>query len=136
MVEAKPTKIDSGLWRFVGKAKQRTIVDAGTTDHFTRIYGYQNGRELDDGTFLLRPGMDANKQVVTSMSPNEKEEYSVVFDAADVTGEVTVAYKIYYMTKGGNGVFPTGGDGFLNADVNKEKKLLITEIFSDSTAVN
>ncbi|HBS27718.1 MAG TPA: hypothetical protein DD827_11465 [Gammaproteobacteria bacterium] len=43
--------------------------------------------------------MDANKQVVTSMSPNEKEEYSVVFDAADVTGEVTVAYKIYYRPK-------------------------------------
>ncbi len=136
MVDAKPTKQANDTWRFQGKARIRAIVDAETTDHFTRIYGYQLGKQLDDGTFVIRPGIDSNNVVATSMSPNEKENYSIVFDAKDAVGEVTVAYRVYYMTKGANAQFPTADDGFLNDTVNKDKKFLISEIFSESTAVN
>ncbi len=130
---ATPTQQGDGSWRYQGNARVRAIVDSAATDNFTRIYGYQMGRELDDGSYLIRPGMDANKIIVTSLSPNEKEKYRIVFDAKNAVGKVTVDYKIYYLTKGANAMFPTGDDGFLSE--NAPANLLISEIFSDSVQV-
>ena len=133
MVNAKPTQQADGSWRYQGEAVVRTIVDSGATDNFTRIYGYQMGRELSDGTYLIRPGMDANKIVVTSLSPNEKEKYKIVFDARNAKGKVNVTYKIYYMTKGANTQFPVGPDGFLSDAA--PANLLISELYSKSVNV-
>jgi len=49
--------------------------------------------------------MDTNRTIVTSLSPNEKEKYRIVFDAKDAKGKVTVTYKVYYLTKGANAMF-------------------------------
>ncbi len=133
ILNGKPTLQADGSWRYQGDATIRAIVDAETNDHFTRIYGYQSGTELEDGTFLLRPGMDANQTVVTSLSPNEQESYRVVFDAKDAVGDVTVTYKVYYHTKGASGKFPTGPDGFLSP--NAPPQLLISELYSKAVTV-
>ncbi len=134
ILNGKPVRQADGTWRFQGDARMRTIVPAETNDHFTRIYGYQVGTELDDGTFLLRPGMDANKVVVTSLSPNEEEEYEILFDASDAVGDITVTYKVYYHTKGASGIFPIGPDGFLSP--NAPPQLLISEIYSNSVVLS
>ena len=133
IVNAKPMQQTDGSWQYEGDAKVRAIVDSETDNHFTRIYGYQQGDELDDGTFIVRPGMDTNRTVVTSLSPNEKEKYRIVFDAKGAKGKVTVTYKVYYLTKGANAMFPTGEDGFLSETA--PAGLLISEIFSDSIKV-
>lgn len=133
MVNASPTQQPDGSWRYQGEAKVRAIIDSTETDNFTRIYGYQMGREQADGSYLIRPGMDANKVVVTSLSPNEKEKYRLVFDASKAKGKVTVTYKIYYLTKGANAQFPVGPDGFLSSEA--PASLLISEIYSKSVAV-
>jgi len=130
IVNGKPTQQSDGSWQFQGDARVRAIVDAETNDHFTRIYGYQVGRELDNGNFVVRPGMDANKTVVTSLSPNEEEKYELEFDASNAVGDVTVTYKVYYHTKGASGIFPTGPDGFLSP--NAPPQLLISELYSES----
>ncbi len=133
MLNASPVQQIDGSWRYQGDARIRTIVDSTTSDHFTRIYGYQQGKEQDDGTFIIRPGMDANKIISSSLSPNEKEKYRIVFDAKGVSGKITVTYKIYYMTKGANAKFPTGSDGFLSETA--PANLLISEIYSDTVKV-
>ena len=132
---AAPIQQPSGLWRYQGDIKVRTIVDnAATTDNFTRIYGYQMVAEKD-GEKLVRPGIDSTGVVATSLSPNERESYTVEFDATGATGDITVTYKAYYMRKGANTQFPTAPDGFLNTDAAKEKKLLISELFEKTTTV-
>jgi len=134
ILNGRPVQQTDGFWRYQGDATVRAIVDATTNDHFTRIYGYQLGAELADGTFVLRPGMDANKSVVTSLSPNEEEKYKITFDASNAVGDVTVTYKVYYMTKGGSGKFPTGPDGFLSP--NAPPQLLISELYSKSVTLS
>ncbi len=131
--EGKPVQQADGSWHFQGEARIRAIVDSETNDHFTRIYGYQQGQDTEDGTFVIRPGMDTNKTVVTSLSPNEKERYQVVFDARKAKGKVTVTYKVYYLTKGANAMFPTGADGFLSEDA--PANLLISELHSKKVTV-
>ncbi|MEE9494707.1 MAG: hypothetical protein V3W04_15210 [Gammaproteobacteria bacterium] len=131
--EGKPTQQADGSWRYEGEARIRAIVDSETNDHFTRIYGYQQGADTEDGTFVIRPGMDTNKTVVTSLSPNEKEKYRIIFDARKAKGKVTIAYKVYYLTKGANATFPTGPDGFLSETA--PAKLLISELHSKSVTV-
>ncbi len=132
---ATPILTDSGLWRYQGKIKVRKIVDnTAATDNFTRIYGYQMLSNAT-GTDVVRPGMDSTGVEATSLSPNERETYTVEFDSTGVTGAVTVTYKAYYMTKGANTQFPTAADGFLNADAAKEKKLLISELFEKTATV-
>ncbi len=133
IVNGKPSRQDDGSWRFEGDVRLRTIVDAQTNDHFTRIYGYELGRELDDGTFIIRPGMDANKIKVSSLSPNELEKYKVVFDASDAVGDVTVTYKVYYHTTGAMGMFPTGPDGFLSPDA--PPSMRISELYSETVTL-
>ena len=130
-----PTQQPSGLWRYQGDIKVRTIVDnTAATDNFTRIYGYQIIAEKA-GEKLIRPGIDSTGVVATSLSPNERESYTVEFDATGVTGDVSVTYKAYYMRKGANTQFPTAPDGFLNAEAAKEGKLLISELFEKTATV-
>ncbi len=127
-----PTK---NVWRYQGKIKVRKIVDNTTTsDNFTRIYGYQMISN-SGGTAVIRPGMDSTGVEATSLSPNERENYTVEFDATGVTGPITVTYKAYYMTKGANTQFPTATDGFLDAAKSKAAKLLISELFTKTATV-
>ena len=129
---ASPTVTD-GIWRYEGLAKSRAIIDSEDTSNFTRIYGYQQGRDIGDtDTFVLRSGMETNKTVVTSLSPNEQENYKIYFDASDAEGDIEVTYKIYYLTKGANTQFPVAADGFLDSTVADNKKLLISELYSET----
>ena len=132
---ATPTQQPSGLWRYEGKIKVRKIVDnTAASDNFTRIYGYQmisNNTGID----VIRPGMDSTGVDVTSLSPNERENYTIEFDASGITGDVTVTYKAYYMTKGANTQFPTAADGFLDVDAANTAKLLISELFEKKVTV-
>lgn len=112
-----------------GKVKNAAIAASSDMSNFTRIYGHETGKTYD-GTFVVRPGFDSN--VVASdnrLLPNEKETYTINYTGL-ADGEYTVTYKVYYMQKGANGTFPTAADGFLDNDVNIEKKLLITEVGS------
>ncbi len=131
-----PDAPEKSAWRYQGKIKVRKIVDdTAETDHFTRIYGYQIISNVT-GVEVIRPGIDSTGVVATSLSPNERESYTVSFDAAGATGDITVTYKIYYMTKGANTQFPTGSDGFLDADAAEAAKLLISEVYAKSVVVN
>ena len=44
--------------------------------------------------------------------------------------------KVYYMQKGANGKFITDATGFLDQAASDAKKLLVTEVYSDTVAVN
>ena len=83
-------------------------------------------------TFVIRPGMETNQTIVTSLSPNEQENYEIVFDGSDAVGDIKVTYKIYYLTKGANTQFPVADDGFLDSDAAEAKKLLISELYSET----
>lgn len=117
-----------------GKVKNAAIVDSSDMTNFTRIYGHETGKTYN-GTFVVRPGFDSN--LVGSdnrLLPNEKENYTLNFTGLSA-GEYSVSYKVYYMQKGANGVFPATDEGFLDAAVNAKKKLLITEVGSYETNV-
>lgn len=87
-------------------------------------------------TFVVRPGFDSNLVASDNrLLPNEKETYTLTY-AALAGGEYTVTYKVYYMQKGANGVFPTASDGFLDDALNLEKKLLISEVASHAQTVS
>ncbi len=132
---ATPTQQGNGLWRYQGKIKVRKIVDdAAPTTGFTRIYGYQLISN-QAGVNVIRPGIDSTGVEATSLSPNEREAYTIEFDATGVTGDITITYKAYYMTKGANTQFPTAPDGFLNAEAANEKNLLISELFEKTVTV-
>ncbi|MEE9303556.1 MAG: multiheme c-type cytochrome [Thiotrichaceae bacterium] len=136
IVNADPTK---SVWRYQGKIKVRKIVDnTATTDNFTRIYGYQLISNVT-GTDVIRPGIDSTGVEATSLSPNERESYTVEFDATGVTGPITVTYKAYYMTKGANTQFPTLSDGFLDTvkagPGEGNLNLVISELFDKTTTV-
>ena len=130
---ATPAQTTTGDWRYTGTIKGRAIVDVnGASNNFTRIYGYQMVTNKP-GALVIRPGIDSTGVSVTSLSPNERESYSVEFDATGVTGDITVTYKAYYMTRGANTKFPLAADGFL--DEAASANLLISELFSKSTTV-
>ena len=71
----------------------------------------------------------------TRLSPNETETYSIDYNINGLTG-VSVTYKVYYMQKGANGKFITDATGFLDQAASDAKKLLVTEVYSDTVAVN
>ncbi len=87
----------------------------------------------------MRPGFDSNIATDNRLKPNEKEEYEITYDAADVEAwPVTVKFKVYFMKKGAGGVFPTDpATGFLNANLPdwKKKKLAIFEVASKEETV-
>ena len=133
-----PTQQADGSWAMVGTTTVKKITDSPATDNFTRIYGRETGKRASDGTFVVRPGFDSNIVTDNRLSPNERENYSIAFDASTVTAwPVTVTYKVYYMKKGAGGKFPVGDDGFFDSTLpaDKKKKLAIFEVYSKSVTV-
>lgn len=135
-----PVQLADGSWTVQGSVSVNKIIDASAMDHFTRIYGREVGKKdpADASTFLVRPGFDSNIARDNRLLPNERETYTVRFDATQVTAwPVTVAYKVYYLAKGANGQFPTGADGFLNMALPPAtlKTLAIREVYSGSLQI-
>jgi hypothetical protein len=122
-----PVKTIQG-WGIKGCTTVKKIVDTDETWHFTRIYGRETGKRNVTGTHVVRPGFDSNIATDNRLQPNEFEKYKVLFDTRDVEWPVTVDYRVYYLKKGGSGKFPTAADGFLNTQLNKDKKMGITEV--------
>ncbi len=126
-----------------GSATYATIIDSTIKSDFTRIYGRETGKKYDldknastPNEYVVRPGFDSNiVRMDNRLSPNETETYTLNYDITGKTG-VSVTYKVYYMQKGANGAFPTTAEGWLNETLNAEKKLLITEVYSDTKTVN
>lgn len=135
-----PVETSPGVWAMEGAAGINKIIDDIATDTFTRIYGRETGKKdpADANTFVVRPGFDSNIARDNRLLPNERETYSVTFDASAAAFPVTVNYKVYYMKKGASGKFPTAADGFLNTalDATVLKKLTIDEVFSDSVQID
>jgi len=74
---------------------------------FTRIYGRQTGKIIDD-IFIVRPGFDSNTVPDESdnrLVPNEKETYTINY-TIDPEKTYTITYKVYYLLTGANGKFP------------------------------
>ncbi len=126
-----------------GNVTNAAIVVSSDLKNFTRIYGHETGKKYDhDGDagtapiFVVRPGFDSNMvENDTRLSPNETETYSIDYNINGLTG-VSVTYKVYYMQKGANGKFITDATGFLDQAASDAKKLLVTEVYSDTVAVN
>jgi hypothetical protein len=130
----KSQEINATTGAIQGTVKNAAIVDSSDASNFTRIYGHETGKKYD-GTFVVRPGFDSNMVAGdTRLSPNETETYTLDYDITGETG-VSVTYKVYYMQKGAGGSFPTTADGWLDDAVNAEKKLLITEVYSETVTV-
>jgi Cytochrome c554 and c-prime len=125
-----------------GTVANAAIVDSNDTSNFTRIYGHETGKKYDldandttPAVFVVRPGFDSNMVESDSrLSPNETETYTTTYDISSVGGSsgVSVTYKVYYMQKGANGKFLTGTDGWLDQALSDSKKLLVTEVFSQT----
>ena len=129
-----PKKDDETIWVIKGKTTVKKIVEDTNNNYFTRIYGRETGKRASDGKHVVRPGFDSNIAADNRLKPNEKETYRIKYDASAVEAwPVTVKFKVYYLKKGGGGVFPTDtSTGFLNTNLPtwKKKKLAITEIGS------
>ncbi|HEY9129804.1 MAG TPA: multiheme c-type cytochrome [Sulfurovum sp.] len=121
-----------------GNVTNAAIVSSADTSLFTRIYGHETGKRYDstgkpsknnNDTFIVRPGFDSwMVEIDNRLSPNETETYTLTYDIEGKT-DVKVEYRVYYMQKGANGKFPATADGWLNEQVNIDKKLLITEVY-------
>lgn len=128
--------------KITGIVTNSAIVDSNTTTDFTRIYGHETGKKLDEngtvtgsGTFVVRPGFDSNMVAQDNrLTPNETETYSITYDLTGKTG-VSVTYKVYYMQKGANGKFIAAADGFLNTERSNDKKFHVSEVFSKTSTV-
>ena len=135
-----PVETAPGVWAVKGKTTVKKITDiGGSADHFTRIYGRETGKRMNDGTHVVRPGFDSNIASDNRLEPNEKEKYRIKYDTSGVTAwPLTVTYKVYYLKKGGSGKFPTAADGFFDTALPEatKKKLAIYEVFSESVTVN
>ncbi|QOP41987.1 multiheme c-type cytochrome [Sulfurimonas marina] len=122
-----------------GDVFNAAIIDSSDTTNFTRIYGHETGKKYDldnntstDSVFVVRPGFDSNMVANdTRLSPNETETYTLTYDISGKAG-ISTTYKVYYMQKGANGKFLTGADGWLDQALSDSKKLLVTEVFSDT----
>ncbi len=127
----KDQQINAATYAVEGNATNAAITDSGSAEMFTRIYGHETGK-IYNGTFVVRPGFDSNTVPKDNrLAPNETETYTLTYDVSGKTG-VSVTYKVYYMQKGANGSFPATPDGWLNETLNAEKKLLITEVYSET----
>ena len=114
-----------------GTATNAAIQDTGPANMFTRIYGHETGKKYN-GVFVVRPGFDSNMvDKDNRLSPNETETYTLTYELNGATG-VSATYKVYYMQKGANGKFIAGTDGWLNQAASDEKKLLVTEVYSNT----
>lgn len=127
-----------------GTVKNAAIVSDESGSYFTRVYGHETGKMYDvDGNvstpsvFIVRPGFDSNMvEKDNRLMPNEQEKYTLDLSGL-AAGNYSVTYKVYYMQKGASGVFPTNAaTGFLDNDVNKEKKLLISEVFTATQSLS
>ncbi len=124
-----------------GTLSNAAIVDSADLSNFTRVYGHETGKKYDvngtfennTGTFVVRPGFDSNMvQSDNRLSPNETETYTITYDITGKSG-VSATYKIYYMQKGANGKFIVDpATGFLDQAASDAKKLLVTEVFTDT----
>ena len=139
VTNSAPVQNPDGSWSVKGETTVKKITDIeGPANHFTRIYGRETGKRMNDGTHVVRPGFDSNIATDNRLEPNEREKYKIVYDKLDVTAwPVTVQYKVYYLKKGGSGKFPTGADGFLDTSLPADqlKKLAIFEVASHETTV-
>ena len=128
--------------KVVGTVTNAAIVDSNDSSNFTRIYGHETGKKLDEngslsasGTFVVRPGFDSNMvESDNRLTPNETETYTLNYDVSGKTG-LSVTYKVYYMQKGANGKFLTAEDGFLNQTASDAKSFLVSEVFSETKSV-
>lgn len=118
-----------------GNVSVAAITTSADASNFTRIYGHETGKKYG-GIFVVRPGFDSNMVASDNrLSPNETESYTLNYDITGKTG-VSVTYKVYYMQKGANGKFITDSSGFLDQAASDAKKLLVTEVFTDTKTVN
>ncbi len=125
-----------------GVVTNAAIVDSNVTTDFTRIYGHETGKKIDKngnlsatGTFVVRPGFDANMVGSDNrLTPNETETYRLTYDISGQKG-ISVTYKVYYMQKGANGLFIEADDGFLDKEKSDAKRLLVSEVFSKTIVV-
>lgn len=118
-----------------GNTPYATIINSPVKTDFTRIYGRQTTKNISS-QFVVRPGFDSHiVNMDNRLSPNETETYTVNY-TIDPNKTYTVTYKVYYMQKGANGQFPDTPEGWLDETVNAAKKLLITEVYSDTKTVN
>jgi hypothetical protein len=134
VINSEPVQNEDGSWSIQGETTVKKIIDTDATDHFTRIYGRETGRR-EDGVHVVRPGFDSNIAADNRLEPNEQEIYRIAFRTKGTTAwPVTVTYKVYYLKKGGNGLFPTGEDGFLKDDISP--KAAIFEVYSESVVID
>lgn len=118
-----------------GTLKNAAIATDTNLSTFTRIYGHETGKKIG-GVFVVRPGFDSNMvDKDTRLSPNEMETYTLTYNTAGAARPLDVTYKVYYMQKGAGGVFPTTDEGWLDPVVNADKKLLITEVYTNTQTV-
>jgi hypothetical protein len=104
------------IWAIKGTTTVKKITDIkGPAENFTRIYGRETGKRAPDGTHVVRPGFDSNIAADNRLKPNETEKYRVTYNTKKAARPLTVDYKVYYLKKGGSGVFEalTAEDGFL-----------------------
>jgi len=114
-----------------GSVINAAIAESTDMSNFTRIYGHETGKKYD-GVFVVRPGFDSNMvESDNRLSPNETETYTLTYDITGLTN-VQTTYKVYYMQKGANGKFLTAADGFLDQASSDAKKLLVTEVYSET----
>ena len=126
-----------------GEVANAAIAVSSDTSNFTRIYGHETGKKYDvdsnvttPNVFVVRPGFDSSTvESDNRLSPNETETYRLSYDITGKAG-VSVTYKVYYMQKGANGKFITGADGFLDQAASDAKKLVVTEVYTVTEAVN
>jgi len=118
-----------------GTVSNAAIVEDTNLSTFTRVYGHETGKVYNE-KFVVRPGFDSNTvESDNRLSPNETETYTLTYDITGKTG-VSATYKIYYMQKGANGKFIAGADGWLDQAASDAKKLLVTEVGTDTEPVN
>ena len=112
----------------------KRIIEDGAADRFVRIYGRET---IDAQSGVVKPGFASNSAVDNRLQPNERESFSVFFDASSAAMPITVEYRVYYMRKGASGVFPLDqASGFLNSAENSSKKLGIMEVASHTVTLN
>jgi hypothetical protein len=136
-------------WAIKGCTTVKKIVETDDTAYFTRIYGRETGKSKN-GLHVVRPGFDSNIVADNRLEPNEFEKYKIFYDTRHVAWPLTATYKVYYLKKGGSGVYEklTGADGFLKEESDfantadwlaykaKLKKAAIFEVFSKDVVIN
>lgn len=137
VINPVPVQGANGLWTVNGQVYANKIVASSDAGNFTRIYGHETGmKDAATGTLLVRPGFNSSIVRDNRLMTNERETYTVNFDATQVDAwPVTVGYRVYYLKKGANGAFPAAADGFLDMAANQANSLGIKEIYRQSVQV-